>query len=41
MPVLTVGLEAAPVRITDVMPAVLAYFGVKLPPYARALERVA
>jgi predicted AlkP superfamily pyrophosphatase or phosphodiesterase len=41
VPVLTVGVEAAPARITDVMPAVLAHFGVELPPYAQALQRVA
>ena len=36
VPMLTIGLDAAPARITDVMPAVLAHFGVELPPYARS-----
>jgi hypothetical protein len=40
-PLLTIGVEAAPARITDVMPAVLAHFGVEPPSYARALQRVA
>jgi predicted AlkP superfamily pyrophosphatase or phosphodiesterase len=35
VPMLTVGLEAEPRSITDVMPAALAHFGVSLPPYAR------
>ena len=41
VPVLTVGVDAAPARITDVMPAVLAHFGVEPPAYVRSLERVA
>jgi hypothetical protein len=41
VPVLTVGVDAEPARITDVMPAVLAHFGVEPPAYARASERVA
>ena len=41
VPVLTVGVDAAPTRITDVMPAVLAHFGVEPPAYVRSLERVA
>jgi len=40
-PLLTIGVDAAPVRITDVMPAVLAHFGVEPPPYTRALQHVA
>jgi hypothetical protein len=40
-PLLTIGVEAAPARITDVMPAVLAHFGVEPPSYARTLQRVA
>jgi predicted AlkP superfamily pyrophosphatase or phosphodiesterase len=41
VPVLTVGVETAPARITDVMPAVLSHFGVEPPTYVRSLERVA
>ncbi len=41
VPVLTVGVDAAPARITDVMPAVLNHFGVEPPAYVRSLERVA
>ena len=41
VPVLTVGVDAAPARITDVMPAVLSHFGVEPPAYVRSLERVA
>jgi hypothetical protein len=41
VPVLTVGVDAEPARITDVMPAVLAHFGVEPPAYTRAPERVA
>jgi len=41
VPVLTVGVDAAPARITDVMPAVLSHFGVDAPAYVRSLERVA
>jgi hypothetical protein len=37
---LTAGIDAAPERITDVMPAVLAHFGVEPPPYVRALQHV-
>jgi predicted AlkP superfamily pyrophosphatase or phosphodiesterase len=40
-PLLTIGIEAAPARITDVMPAVLSHFGVEPPSYTRALQRVA
>ena len=41
VPMVTVGIDAAPTRITDVAPAVLAHFGVELPAYQRALARVA
>lgn len=41
VPMLTVGLEAEPASITDVMPAVLAHFGLGPPPYARPLTRAA
>ena len=36
---LTVGLDAMPGSIVEVMPAVLDHFGVAPPPYARALAR--
>jgi predicted AlkP superfamily pyrophosphatase or phosphodiesterase len=39
VPMLTVGLDAQPASIVDVMPAVLDHFGVARPPYARALAR--
>ena len=41
VPLLTVGVDAAPGRITDVMPATLSHFGVEFPSYAQALQRVA
>ena len=41
VPVLTLGLDTAPGRITDVAPAVLAHFGVEAPPYTRPLVDVA
>jgi hypothetical protein len=41
VPVLTAGLEAAPARITDVAPAILAHFGVEPPPYVRPVVDVA
>jgi hypothetical protein len=41
VPLLTAGVDAAMPRITDVMPAVLAHFGVEPPPYTRSLQRVA
>jgi Type I phosphodiesterase / nucleotide pyrophosphatase len=40
VPVLTVGIDAAVARITDVMPAVLSHFGVESPAYVRSPERV-
>jgi predicted AlkP superfamily pyrophosphatase or phosphodiesterase len=41
VPMLTLGLDAVPESIVDVMPTVLRHFGVEPPPYARALERAA
>jgi hypothetical protein len=41
VPMLTIGLDAAPESIVDVAPAVLEHFGVEPPPYARALTRAA
>jgi predicted AlkP superfamily pyrophosphatase or phosphodiesterase len=41
VPVVTVGVDAAPARITEIAPAVLAHFGVEPPPYVRALLHVA
>jgi hypothetical protein len=41
VPVVTVGVDAAPARITEIAPAVLAHFGVEPPPYVRALLNVA
>jgi predicted AlkP superfamily pyrophosphatase or phosphodiesterase len=41
VPMLAVGLDAAPARITDVAPAVLRHFGVEPPAYARPLAHVA
>jgi hypothetical protein len=41
VPLLTVGTDAAPTRITEVAPAVLAHFGVEPPPYARAFAHAA
>jgi predicted AlkP superfamily pyrophosphatase or phosphodiesterase len=40
VPVLTIGIDAEPARITDVMPAALAHFGVEAPAYLRAGARV-
>jgi hypothetical protein len=40
VPLLCVGTDAAPARITDVMPSVLAHFGVEPPAYVRSPERV-
>jgi Type I phosphodiesterase / nucleotide pyrophosphatase len=39
VPMLTVGLDAAPRSIVDVAPVALAHFGVALPPYQRPLAR--
>jgi Type I phosphodiesterase / nucleotide pyrophosphatase len=36
VPLVTVGVDAAPARITEIAPAVLAHFGVEPPPYATA-----
>ena len=41
VPLLTIGVDTAPARITEVAPAVLTHFGVELPPYQRALAHVA
>jgi hypothetical protein len=41
VPLLTIGIDAAPERITEVVPAVLAHFGVEAPPYVRALAHAA
>jgi predicted AlkP superfamily pyrophosphatase or phosphodiesterase len=41
VPVLTLGLDTAPGRITEVAPTVLAHFGVEAPPYARPAVDVA
>jgi hypothetical protein len=41
VPLLTVGVDATPTRITDVMPAVLSHFGVEPPAYTLPLQRVA
>jgi hypothetical protein len=41
VPLVTVGVDASPARITEVAPAVLAHFGVEPPPYAHALAHVA
>ena len=39
VPMLTVGVDAQPASIVDVMPAVLDHFGVAPPPYVRPLVR--
>jgi predicted AlkP superfamily pyrophosphatase or phosphodiesterase len=39
VPMLTLGLEAAPRSIVEIAPAVLGHFGVELPPYQRPLAR--
>jgi len=36
VPLLTIGVDAVPARITEVTPAVLGHFGVELPPSMRA-----
>jgi hypothetical protein len=41
VPLLTIGVDAAPARITEVAPAVLAHFGVEPPPYVQALVHAA
>ncbi|MFN2629263.1 MAG: alkaline phosphatase family protein [Gaiellaceae bacterium] len=41
VPMLTVGVEAFPLRITDIAPAVLSHFGVEPPSYARPLAHAA
>jgi len=41
VPLVTVGIDASPGRITEVVPAVLEHFGVEPPPYARALAHAA
>ncbi len=40
VPLLTIGLDASPARITEVMPAVLAHFGVEPPAYTHAFDHV-
>jgi hypothetical protein len=37
VPLLTIGIDVAPERITEVVPAVLAHFGVEPPAYVRAV----
>ena len=39
VPMLTVGIDALPGSITEVMPAILDHFGVALPAYARVPSR--
>ena len=41
VPMLTIGIEAEPQSIADVMPAALQHFSVGPPPYVRALDRAA
>jgi hypothetical protein len=41
VPMLTLGLDAVPESIVEVMPTVLRHFGVEPPPYAQALARAA
>jgi Type I phosphodiesterase / nucleotide pyrophosphatase len=41
VPLLTIGIDAAPQRITEVVPAVLAHFGVEPPAYVRAVAHAA
>jgi hypothetical protein len=41
VPVVTVGVDTQPARITEIAPAVLAHFGVEPPAYQRSLARVA
>jgi hypothetical protein len=41
VPMLTIGVDAQPLSIVDIAPAVLGHFGVEPPSYARSLVRVA
>ncbi len=41
VPLLTIGIDAAPERITEVVPAVLSHFGVEPPAYVRAVAHAA
>ena len=41
VPLLTIGIDAAPERITEVVPAVLAHFGVEPPAYVQAVAHAA
>jgi hypothetical protein len=41
VPMLTVGIERFPTRITEIAPAVLEHFGVEPPAYARFLAHAA
>jgi hypothetical protein len=41
VPLLTVGIEAEPARLIDVMPAALSHFGVEPPAYVRPTARAA
>lgn len=40
VPMLTIGLNAAPATIVGVAPAVIEHFGIAPPPYQRPLSRV-
>jgi hypothetical protein len=40
VPLLTIGVDAAPARITEIAPAVLSHFGVERPEYQRVLAHV-
>ncbi len=40
VPMLTIGLDAAPASITEVAPAILDHLGVEPPPYARSVRPV-
>src|SRR5438477_444490 len=40
VPLLTIGVDASPGRITDVLPAVLSHFGVEAPACTQGLQRV-
>jgi hypothetical protein len=41
VPLLTIGIDAAPERITEIVPAVLTHFGVEPPAYVRAVAHAA